>query len=264
MAELDGSTLNSFPADEERTLAGKVGWIRALALVPARTVLLLTAQAVFAATYRWRNAPDPWRSSAAWWTVYGSLADFGCLLLLVVLTRRERLRVRDLFQTNRKQGRLQVLRQGVVYFLVVMPTFLGGFSLSSYVVYGSFRPGVDAALLGARRLPIWAALYSVTLWWIIWSATEELTYQAYFLQRFRTLSGRVIPAMAIVGFWWSVQHSALPFIPDFKYVIWRFLSFVPGVTVLMTIYLRTRRLAPIIVAHWLMDLIASASTIDWH
>jgi hypothetical protein len=57
-----------------------------------------------------------------------------------------------------------------------------------------------------------------------------------------------------------VQHSALPFIPDARFVLFRFLAFLPGVLAAMTIYWRTRRLAPLIVAHWPMDIVGALMT----
>jgi len=56
-----------------------------------------------------------------------------------------------------------------------------------------------ALLMHVRRLPIWATVYSVTVWWLIWSPTEELTYQAYVLPRLRVLTGRT----------WGVPHCWL-------------------------------------------------------
>ena len=43
-------------------------------------------------------------------------------------------------------------------------------------------------------------------------------------------------------FWWTLQHCALPLVPDLKYLAFRFLAFLPGVTLLTLIYLRIRRL----------------------
>jgi membrane protease YdiL (CAAX protease family) len=60
----------------------------------------------------------------------------------------------------------------------------------------------------------------------------------------------------LVGFVWVLQHSFLPFIPDWRLVLYRCLAFLPGVLVYMAICLRTRRLAPLIIAHWMMDLTA--------
>jgi uncharacterized protein len=236
--------------------------IATIALLPARTFFLLASQALFALLFRFWHHAQPWRDSTAWWTVYGTLADLGCLALIINLMHRQGLRFRDLVGSS-TLGPFQILFRGLVYFLIVMPIFLAGFVLSSYAVYGDVRPHVDAALLGSRRLPIWAVVYSVTLWWPLWSATEELTYQVFFLDRLRRAFGGPAGAVAMVGFWWALQHSALPFLPDVRYVLWRFLGFLPGVLALMVIYLRTRQIRPLVFAHSMMDLAASASTLYW-
>jgi membrane protease YdiL (CAAX protease family) len=103
-------------------------------------------------------------------------------------------------------------------------------------------------------------VYSLTLWWMIWSPTEEATYQAYVLPRLQALTGRTWIAFLIVGVCWTAQHCALPFVPDWRFLLFRFLAFLPGVLVLMLIYLRTRRLTPLIVAHWPMDIVAAIMT----
>src|ERR1022692_1100994 len=75
-----------------------------------------------------------------------------------------------------------------------------------------------------RVLPVWAVVYSLSVWWMIWSPTEEMTYQAYALPRIQALSGRTWVAMVVVGFWWALQHSLLPFLPDWRSALWRRLS----------------------------------------
>jgi hypothetical protein len=38
---------------------------------------------------------------------------------------------------------------------------------------------------------------------MIWSPTEEMTYQAYALPRIQALSRRAWVAVVVVGFWWA-------------------------------------------------------------
>jgi hypothetical protein len=45
-----------------------------------------------------------------------------------------------------------------------------------------------------------------------------------------------------------------PFIPDWRYMAYRSLMMVPIVLFWMLVYLRIRRLSPIVIAHWPMDL----------
>jgi hypothetical protein len=253
-----GAERNSRSEIEKRVDQGRITWTGPLVLVVARTFLLVTAQALVAGIYALRHQSSPWQAAARWWSIDGTLADIGCLALIAWFARAEGIGFRDLPGTVRLQ---RDVLSGLGYFLIIFPCFLGGSVLSSLAVYGSIGPNIPPGLLHDRVLPVWAVVYSLSAWWMVWSATEETTYQAYVLPRLEALSGRPWIAVAVVGFWWSLQHSALPLIPDWRYIVWRFLAFVPGVLVAMAIYRRTRCLAPMIIAHWPMDIAAAISTI---
>ena len=77
------------------------------------------------------------------------------------------------------------------------------------------------------------------MWWIVWSPTEQMTYQAYALPRVQALSGRAWVAIAVVAFWWALEHSFISLILGWRYVAWRSLAFLPGVTVFTLIHIRT-------------------------
>jgi membrane protease YdiL (CAAX protease family) len=98
---------------------------------------------------------------------------------------------------------------------------------------------------------------TASAWWLIWSPTEEMTYNGYGLRRVQSLTRSKPIAVLIVAFWWAIQHSFIPFMLDWKYVVWRFLFFLPGVVIACLIYLRLRQLAPLVLAHWGMDLMAA-------
>ena len=145
---------------------------------------------------------------------------------------------------------------------MIFPFFVVGGLLSCRLIYGAFQVNVFPGILGARVLPLWAVLYSRSLWWMIWSPTEEMTYAGYVLPRLQALSGRAGMAVALVGFFWTIQHPFLPFIPEWHNFLWRFLAFAPGVVVMALVYLRIRRRAPLIVAHWAMDITATVMTMQ--
>jgi hypothetical protein len=93
---------------------------------------------------------------------------------------------------------------------------MGGSYLVRRVLYSSPHQDPNAYLLHGHALPIWAIVYSMALWWVIWSPTEETTYQAYALPRLEALTGHTWVAFLIVGFFWTAQHCALPFVPDWR------------------------------------------------
>ena len=152
------------------------------------------------------------------------------------------------------------LRRLGLFFLDIVPAFVAGGVLCGWLLYGTFRADPVPGILSARVLPAWAIFYSCSLWWMIWSPTEEITYQGYVLPRIEALTGRTWIAVAIVGFWWALQHSFLPFVPDWRSSLWRFMAFLPGVFATILVYVRTRRLAPLIVAHWMMDILGMLMT----
>lgn len=238
---------------------GTVTWTGLLLVVAGRTALMVVAQALFALLFVIRGVTHPWLAAAPWWTVYGTVVDAGCLALMWTFTRREGIRLRDLVGPIRWRYGLDFFL-GVGVFAAVFPFFVVGGLLSARLVYGIWQPNIFPGILGGRILPLWAMIYSFSLWWMIWSATEEMNYAGYALPRAQVLCGRTWIAVALVGFWWAIQHAFLPFLPEWRNFVWRALAFVPGCVVLLLIYLRTRRLAPLIVAHWSMDILACLMT----
>jgi membrane protease YdiL (CAAX protease family) len=220
---------------------------------------MILSQALFAGFFRMQGRASPWQAAGAWWTVWGTLVDLGCLGCLLLLTRRENLRIRDLLGPLPRW----LVPKGIACFLLIFPFFLLGGPLASWIVYHSWQAPIPAGEIFGRHLPLWGVLYSLLIWWPIWSVTEEFTYQGYLASRFAALSRHRWVPYCLVGFWWALQHSLLPFELNWRLILWRFLAFVPGTLVFLAVYLRTRRLAPLIVAHWMMDLSAAVMTLSF-
>ena len=256
------SVPNSKAQVEETVAAGKIPWSHPLILVVARSVFMIAAQGLVATTYLLRHHPTPWRAAAPWWTVYATLVDAGCLALMARCTRAEGIRLRDLIgRPHLRWG--QDIFLGIGYLAIIFPFFWLAAPWASRMAYGTPQPEMYPGLLTARALPLWGVIYSLSVFWIIWSPTEEMTYNGYALPRLYALSGRWWVAVCIVSFWWTLQHSFIPFIVDWRYVVWRFLAFLPGVIVMTLLYLLKRRLPPLILAHWMMDILGVFITLKF-
>ncbi|HXX99786.1 MAG TPA: CPBP family glutamic-type intramembrane protease [Candidatus Limnocylindrales bacterium] len=253
---------NSQAQIEHRLHEGRIGWVGPLLVLTGRSVFMIFAQGIVAGIYLLRGHPSPWNAAAPWWTVYGTLVDLGCLALMAKFTRPEGIRLRDLIgQVRLRWGYDLIL--GVACFVVFVLAFSFPGFLASKLVFGTTQPALYPGLLAERRLPFWAVIYSFGIWLPIWSPTEEMTYNGYVLPRIQALTSSKTVSVMLVGFWWALQHCFIPFILDWKYVVWRFLFFLPGVLIGSLIYLRIRRLAPLILAHWPMDLMAVMYTLKF-
>jgi Type II CAAX prenyl endopeptidase Rce1-like len=123
--------------------------------------------------------------------------------------------------------------------------------LAMLITYGSLHPVFPEATY-SRTLPLLAVLYSRILWWPLWSATEEMTYNGYALPRLNAMTKSTSLSLAIVSFFYSI-HSFLS-LATFQYGFYMFLTFIPLTIAMELIYLRVGRLTPLIIGHWLMDL----------
>lgn len=244
---------------QQRVAAGRIPFAGPLLLAALRPALFFTVQGLLALGYFAFHRPGAWHEAGRWWNVYGTVVDIGCLIGLRIFTCKEGIRIRDLIGPVRLRRGYDIFL-GIGLFILIFPCFIVGSMLAQKLLYGSLDPARSAYLTQLHALPIWAFVYSVTIWWVISSPTEEIIYQGYALPRLRALTGRTWVAMIIVGLWWAAQHCLLPFVPDWKYLLFRFLQFVPGVFVLMLVYLRMRRLGPLILAHWTMDILGAIMT----
>ena len=246
---------NSLAAITARCASGRISWTGPLLLLFARSIMWMTAQGLVALLYVLQHRPNPWRQACYWWSVCYTLADVVCLLAMHFFLKREGLRLRDLLGPIRLRWGHDVFL-GIGYFLLFSPGFFAGGFLSQRLFYGTNGVNPSNFILSSHALPVWAVAYSITLFWLINSVVEEATYQGYVLPRLQALTGHTWIAFSAVVFFFSLQHCALGFVPDWRSVACRFFGFVPGVAVIVAIYMRTRRLAPLIVGHWIIDITA--------
>ncbi len=243
-----------------RKASGLLGWRGPLFMTFARAIFLLAAQTLVSILFLMMHTPHPFQAAAKWWTVWATLADLACLVLLARLTRREGIALRDLLGLRKKPLSRDILF-GIVLFIMLLPVVMGGIILGDILVYGTWWPSGAPVGIVARELPIWAVVYSRVIWWPVWSLTEQMTFNGYALPRLQVLANRSGPAVALVVFGWCLQHVFLPFFFDWRYLVLRIILFIPYNLIMAGLYLRLRRLPPLVVSQWGLDFISTLFTI---
>lgn len=246
---------NSRDALRERIAAGLIGWKAPFALLVGRSLFWVLAQAVTAAIFLAQGSADPWNAAAPWWSVYGVLANLACLFVLLGLTRREGIGFGSLIGRIRLRWGLD-LWLAIGAYLAMASTVMIPAPWVNRLMFGMAHPLLYPGLLSARDLPFWAIIFSFAVFVPVNALIEEVTYQGYVLARLDALFAPRWLAPLLVAFFWAAQHAFLPFIVEWRYVVWRFLFFFLGVLAFTVLYLLLRRLLPLILPHAAMDALA--------
>jgi membrane protease YdiL (CAAX protease family) len=220
-------------------------------MVFVRFVVACQVQFLVAGLFKRHGDPHPLQAAARWYMPGGSLIDFASLAALAWLCRREGIRLTDLLGVRRPVDKRELLGDVARLMLVFEPPAVGAAAFVTRRAYGRELPPTVTL---PRDLPAWAAAYSVIVWPAIWGVTEELVYLGYALPRLEVQLNSTWRAVIIVASGWAFQHVALPFLPDWRYLISRVLSALAVTSTMSIFYLvRGRRLLAPIVAHWLSD-----------
>lgn len=236
---------NGYEVLLRRRDAGALTWRGPVLMLFARSACAVAAQGLVAAIFALRSSQTPWLDAAPWLPVYGTLIDAGCLALLWRLTRREGIGVFDLAFERARLLRDTLL--GLALIPINLVFILGGVYAAGWLLYGTLTPPYLI-----QPLPLPAALYGALVFPFVWGLTEQMTYNGYLAPRFQVLWGSTA-AVGLVAFAWSFQHVVMPLTFEPTFMVFRLLSSVPNSVFATLLYLRFRRLIPLIVAHALLD-----------
>lgn len=216
-----------------------------------RSLLFLAFQDLIALVFLFGGTSDSWNVSAGWWPFAIIFTDLACLGLLIRFYQQEGKRFWDVFRIER-----QFVKQDLLFLLgfLVIAGPLGYLPniLSARWLFGD--PQIALNLL-VRPLPVWAAIVSFALFPLSQGLVEIPTYMLYSLPRLESQGLHPWLAVVLAGFFLSAQHMFAPFLPDSRFIIYRFVMFLPF-AVLIALVMRARpRLMPYMaVIHALMDM----------
>jgi hypothetical protein len=104
-----------------------------------------------------------------------------------------------------------------------------------------------------QPIPIWIAVVNLFLLPVSIVFAELPLYFGYSLKRIKENTSNSTLAMIYVVFFYALQHSFIPLIWDLKYMIFRFLSFLPLLIFISIKYYKKNNLKQIMIGHGVMD-----------
>ncbi len=247
--------INSKPELQQKIKEGKLQSWRILLILPLRLILAIIFQGITSIVFKIVNDPTPWQSAGEWWIVYGTLIDLGCLVAVFLSVRKEGIRIRDLISYEKSKLKRDILF-GLLFYVIAGAISFGSIVLCGFLIYGVFPAPTSITKIH------WVGLiYSFSIFPIFWAFTEEVFYNGFLFPRFEAITDSKWKAYLIVVPIFTIQHIALPLQLNSQALLYGAIWTLPLVLVIVFIYMKTRRLLPLIIMHYLIEIFALASAI---
>lgn len=177
------------------------------------------------------------------WSVVASIVNIVTILLLILLTKKNGGYAKLI---NYEKGRTKPRQIVGMIFLVVF-VGMGGMYLAGFICYGVIP---YAAPMMIAPIPLWLAIINVLLLPVSTALAEDGLYLGCGVNQIRNKYAAVL----VPGFFFALQHSFIPTLFDLRYIIYRFLSFLPLTIILCHNYHKKRNPLPIMIGHGVIDV----------
>ncbi|MCL2377331.1 MAG: CPBP family glutamic-type intramembrane protease [Defluviitaleaceae bacterium] len=136
--------------------------------------------------------------------------------------------------------------------IVIIIVGMAGMQIAGLLVYGEMP---HFPLVMIQPIPMWIAIANILLLPLTTTLAEDGLYLGVINQ---TGSKFVLAASA---FFYALQHSFIPLIPDAGFIAYRFLSFLPLTIIMCVWYNKTKNPLPFMVGHFIINLATVAQIV---
>ncbi|MBE5850787.1 MAG: CPBP family intramembrane metalloprotease [Lachnospiraceae bacterium] len=184
-----------------------------------------------------------------WWTLVATLVNVLTIVLLVMISKKNGVTYWDLI--NYKKGASSA-RQIVIVSIFVLVAGTGCMYLAGFICYGVIPYAPPVMIAPIARIP---AIVNFFLLPVSTALAEDGLYLGCGVNVIQNKwTGIITPA-----FFYALQHCFIPTLFDGRYILYRFLSFLPLTIILCWYYQKKRNPVPIMVGHVIIDMM----TVSW-
>jgi len=216
----------------------------ALLLLGSRLVLFLVFQAMIAL---WISS---WQRAENYWLLTATLTNLVSIAWLIVLFRHEGNNYFRIFSINRASLKKDLPIFAGLALLSIPVVMLPGHFLS-VVIWGD--PDVPTGMMFGP-VEKWLVYLLIVAFPITIAMAELATYFRYIMPKLALHFKREWLAVLLPVLFLSIQHCTLPFVPDFSFILYRALAFLPFAALIgVAIYYRPSLFIYFAILHGLLD-----------
>lgn len=179
-----------------------------------------------------------------WWSIVASVVNVITILILIVVARKVGFSYSKLI--NYEKGKTKFKEIIIVSLVVLVFTSLG-MNLAGLICYGVIP---YAAPMMAAPIPIILAIIN----FIILPATVPFAEDGLYLGCGVNSFKNKYLAVLVPAFFYALQHSFIPVLFDGKFIVYRFICFLPLTIILCFYYYKKRNPVPVMIGHALVEM----------
>lgn len=178
-----------------------------------------------------------------WWSIVATIVNIFTIGLLIGVAKKNNQTYWELINYHKGQTKA---KQVIGITILVVVVGMVGMYLAGFLCYGVIP---YAAPMMIAPIPKVLAILNVFLLPITTAFAEDGLYLGAGVNGIKNKYCAII----IPAFFFALQHSFIPVLFDTKYIIYRFLSFLPLTIILSWYYYKKRNPLPIMVGHAIID-----------
>jgi len=217
---------------------------KSIFLLPLRCVLFILTGLLL--SFASNSSPE---ELSKWWTVIVSFCNIITILLLLAFCRSQGVSYPKF--VNYEKGKTKI-KSVIITVIVVLVVGMGGMQAAGVICYGEIP---HFPVMMVQPIPLWIALVNI----LILPITTTLAEDGIYLGMVNQTDSRTLSIMS--AFFYALQHSFIPFIPDFSFILYRFLSFLPLTLIMCLWYRRTKNPLPFMIGHFVINLATVAQIV---
>lgn len=179
-----------------------------------------------------------------WWSIVATIVNVITILILLFVCKKMGSSYKELI--NYEKGKTKV-KEVIIITLIVLVFASIGMNVAGLICY-KIIPYM--APMMAAPVPLILAIINFILLPLTVAFAEDGLYLGCGVNSFKNK----YLAILVPAFFYALQHSFIPVLFDFKFIIYRFLCFLPLTIIFCIYYYKKKNPVPIMIGHAIVEI----------
>ena len=179
-----------------------------------------------------------------WWSIVATIVNVITILILLFVAKRIGSSYKELI--NYEKGKTKI-KEVIIITLIVLVFVSVGMNVAGLICYKVIP---YMAPMMAAPVPLILAITNFILLPLTVAFAEDGLYLGCGVNSFKNK----YLAILVPAFFYALQHSFIPVLFDFKFIIYRFLCFLPLTIIFCIYYFKKKNPVPIMIGHAIVEI----------